>query len=102
MANLGNSGQCSQNIERDFHRAFCPDLPFELKPWYIRVSMVPKKEKLQAGVLEEDALLPCFAPHEVFALIHSLTPSCLHVEHAVLSLTFHSATHISLSVLGAA
>lgn len=70
LAKLGNWGTRQQNVERDFQRQFgAVDLPFPLKPWFIEVDL-----RRTHGHGVEKVLVPCFAPHEMLALLFRLGP----------------------------
>lgn len=74
LSELGCSGSYLNNAERDFHRRFAPNLPFDIKPWWIRVPLMTQRGDTQEVT---DSFFPCYAPHEMLALLHGPPPSML-------------------------
>jgi len=87
LSQLGCAGDHLNNVERDFHRRFVPALPFDIRPWWIRVPLMTHR-----GDAEEETVgkFPCFAPHEMMALLHG----------PALSLLLLGTTHSSLPTPG--
>lgn len=68
LARLGAHGMFPGNAERDFHRFFGSrsSLGFELRPWMINVPLQFPEE-----LTPREVPFPVFAPHELFATLHS-------------------------------
>ena len=64
MGELGASGRCPGNVERDFHRHF----GVHIEPWYVPLPLV---QDYRTGGWEIERF-PVLAPHELAASLHMM------------------------------